>query len=147
MKPSSIEIANALNTLQNLGLFYKVGNDLSLVLQRFKLFHVPDAARNLSSILILSKNKISITVKISIYCLSPTVSKTYESQYRSKYSISFTQRFLKGNNLELFQKLSQTFFLVPWKFEIADVHCRTIFGYRDSLNPFSFNALLYSQTR
>ena len=45
VKLSSIEITNALNTLQNLCLFYKVGNDLLELLQRFESFHVHDAAR------------------------------------------------------------------------------------------------------
>ena len=37
---------------------------------------------------------------MSIYFLSPIVFKTYQSQYRSKYSIRFTQRFIEGKNFE-----------------------------------------------
>ena len=51
VKPSSIEITNALNTLQNLCLFRKVGNDMLELLQRFESSHVHDAARKRSSIL------------------------------------------------------------------------------------------------
>ena len=51
VKPSSIEITNALNTLQNLCLFHEVGNDLLELLQRSESFHVHDAARKQSSIL------------------------------------------------------------------------------------------------
>ena len=51
VKPSSIEITNALNTLQNLCLFHKVGNDMLELLQRFESSHVYDAARKQSSIL------------------------------------------------------------------------------------------------
>ena len=36
VKPSSIEITNALNTLQNLCLFHGVGNDMLELLQRFQ---------------------------------------------------------------------------------------------------------------
>ena len=50
--------------------------------------------------LILTENKIPITVKISIYFLSPIVFKTYQSQYRSKYSIRFTQHFIESKNFE-----------------------------------------------
>ena len=35
VKPSSIEITNALNTLQNLCLFHEVGNNMLELLQRF----------------------------------------------------------------------------------------------------------------
>ena len=52
VKPSSTEITNALNTLQNLCIFYEVGNDMLKLLQRFESFHVYDAARKQSSILI-----------------------------------------------------------------------------------------------
>ena len=51
MKPSSTEITNVLNTLQNLSFFYKVWNDMLEFLQRFKSFHVYDTARKQSSIL------------------------------------------------------------------------------------------------
>ena len=49
VKPSSIEITNALNTLQNLCLFREVGNDILEFLQRFESLHVYDAARKQSS--------------------------------------------------------------------------------------------------
>ena len=51
VKPSSIEITNALNTLQNLCLFHKVGNDMLELLQRFESSHLYNAARKQSSIL------------------------------------------------------------------------------------------------
>ena len=51
VKPSSIEITNALNTLQNLCLFHEVWNDILEFLQRFESFHVHDASRKQSSIL------------------------------------------------------------------------------------------------
>ena len=51
VKPSSIEITNALNTLQNLRLFHEVGNDMLELLQRFESLQVHDAARKQSSIL------------------------------------------------------------------------------------------------
>ena len=52
VKPiSSIEIKNALNTLQNLCPFHKVGNNMQELLQRFKSFHVHDAARKQSGII------------------------------------------------------------------------------------------------
>ena len=51
VKPSSIEITNTLNTLQNLCLFHEVGNDMVELLQRFKSLHVHGAARKQSSIL------------------------------------------------------------------------------------------------
>ena len=57
VKPSSTEITDALNTLQNLCLFYEVGNDLLELLQRFESFHVHDAARKQSSILTYFKRK------------------------------------------------------------------------------------------
>ena len=57
VKPSSPEITDALNTLQNLCLFQEVGNDLLELLQRFESFHVHDAARKQSSILTYFKRK------------------------------------------------------------------------------------------
>ena len=51
VKTSSIEIANALNTFQNLCLFHEFGNDMLELLQRFQLFHLHDTARKQSSIL------------------------------------------------------------------------------------------------
>ena len=53
---------------------------------------------NLAFWLILTENKIPITVRISIYFLSPIAFKTYQRSYRSKYSIRFTQRFIEGKN-------------------------------------------------
>ena len=53
---------------------------------------------NLASWLILIDNKIPITVKILIYFLSRITFKTYESQYRNKYSVRFTQLCLEGKN-------------------------------------------------
>ena len=43
VNPSSTEITNALNTLQNLCLFHEVGGDMLELLQRFKLLHVHGA--------------------------------------------------------------------------------------------------------
>ena len=57
VKPSSTEITDALNTLQNLCLFHEVGNDLLELLQRFESFHVHDAARKQYSILTYFKRK------------------------------------------------------------------------------------------
>ena len=57
VKTSSIEITNALNTLQNVCLFHKVGNHMLELLQRFESLHVHDAARNQSSILTYFKRK------------------------------------------------------------------------------------------
>ena len=51
VKPSSIEIINALNTLQDLRLVHEVGNNMLGFFQRFELLHVHDAARKQSSIL------------------------------------------------------------------------------------------------
>ena len=51
VKPSSTEITNALNTLQNLSHFHEDGNDMLELLQRFESLHVHDAARKQSSIL------------------------------------------------------------------------------------------------
>ena len=81
--------------------FSRSKNDMLELLQRFESLHVHDAARKLSSILIhLTENKIPINVKISIYFLSSVAFKTYQSQYRSKYSIRFTQRFIESKNFE-----------------------------------------------
>ena len=44
VKLSSIEIANALNSLQNLCLFHEVGNHMLELLIRFESLHVHDAA-------------------------------------------------------------------------------------------------------
>ena len=55
---------------------------------------------NLAFWLISAENKIQITVKISIYFLSPFAFKTYQIKNRSKYSIRFTQRFIEGKNFE-----------------------------------------------
>ena len=69
------------------------------LLQRFESLHVHDALENNSaSWLILIDNKIPITVKILIYFLSRIAFKTYESQYRSKYSVRFTQLCVEGKN-------------------------------------------------
>ena len=51
VRPSSIEITNALNTLQNLCLFHEVGSDMLEPLQRLKPLHVHDTAKKQSSIL------------------------------------------------------------------------------------------------
>ena len=51
VKPSSIEITNALNTLQNLCLFHEVVNDMLELFQKFESLHVHDAARKQSIIL------------------------------------------------------------------------------------------------
>ena len=75
--------------------------------------------KNLAFWLILTENKIPITVKISICFLSPIAFKTYQSQYGNKHSFRFTQRFVEGKNFE-FSAISN-FFAVPW--EITDVHC------------------------
>ena len=57
VKTSSIEITNALNTLQNVCLFHEVVNHMLELLQRFESLHVHDAARNQSSILTYFKRK------------------------------------------------------------------------------------------
>ena len=49
MKPSSIEITNTLNILQNLCLFHKVGNDMLELSQRRESLHIDDVARKQSS--------------------------------------------------------------------------------------------------
>ena len=51
VKPSYIEIRNALNALQNFCFFHEVGNDVLGLLQKFESLHVHDAARKQSSIL------------------------------------------------------------------------------------------------
>ena len=51
VKPSSVEITNALNTLQNLCLFHEVGNDMLELLQKFESLDVHGAVRKQSSIL------------------------------------------------------------------------------------------------
>ena len=51
VKPSSMEITNALNTLQNSRLFHELRNDMLELLERFESLHVHDAARKQSSIL------------------------------------------------------------------------------------------------
>ena len=51
VRPSSVEITNALNTLQNLCLFHEVGSDMLEPLQRFEPLHVDDTARKQYSIL------------------------------------------------------------------------------------------------
>ena len=70
------------------------------LLQRLESLYVHDPARKQSSILpkillILTENKIPITVEyqyIYRYIFSPIAFiKTYQSQYRSKESIRFTQ--------------------------------------------------------
>ena len=82
-----------------------------------------DAARKQSSILTLTEDKIPVTVKISIYF------KTQQSQYRSKYRIIFTQRFIEGKNFESCAKSNIRYLIyyyfccVPWEFEIVNIHC------------------------
>ena len=73
---------------------------------------------NLAFWLISAEDKLQITVKISIYFLSPIVFKTYHIQYRSKYIIT---EFWIFRYLELF-------LFVPWEFEIADVHYNKVSG-------------------
>ena len=51
VKPSSIEITNALNTLQTLCLFHEVGKDMPELFQGCESLHVHDAARKQPSIL------------------------------------------------------------------------------------------------
>ena len=99
VKPSSIEITNALNTLWNLCVFNEGGDDVLELLQIFEPLHVHDA-NNLAFWLILTGNKIPITVKLSIHFPSPIAFQTYQSQYRSKYSITFTKHFIEGKNFE-----------------------------------------------
>ena len=70
--------------------------------------------KNLVFWLILTESKILITVKISIYFVSPIALKTYQSQYRSKYSVSFTQCFVEGKNFQLYQTFAiSNFFTGP----------------------------------
>ena len=64
MKPSSIEITNALNTLQNLCAFYKVGIDMLGFLQRFEYcMCMTQLENNLAFWIILTENKTPVTVK------------------------------------------------------------------------------------
>ena len=68
VKPSSTEITNVLNTLQNLFRFNEVRNDVLELLQRFESLYVHDQLENnLAFWLTLTENKISITVEILIY--------------------------------------------------------------------------------
>ena len=53
---------------------------------------------NLASWLILIDNKIPNTVKILIYFLTGIAFNIYESQYRSKYSVTFTQLCVEGKS-------------------------------------------------
>ena len=71
VKRSSIEITNALNTMQNLCLFHEVGNDTLELLQRFESFHVRDAARKQSNILtyLNQKKKNNYCKNINIFFL------------------------------------------------------------------------------
>ena len=65
VKPSSIEITNA---LQNLCLFHEVGNDmLELFKDENHCMCMTQQENNLAVWVILTENKIPITVKISIY--------------------------------------------------------------------------------
>ena len=57
VKPSSIEITNALNNLRNLCLFHEVGYDMLELLQSLESLYVDEAARKQSSILIYFKRK------------------------------------------------------------------------------------------
>ena len=50
VKPTSIEITNSLNTLQNLCLFHEVGKDMLEFLPRLESLHVHDTARKQSRI-------------------------------------------------------------------------------------------------
>ena len=69
------------------------------LLQRFESLHVHDAVRKQFSILTyFIDNKIPNTVKRLIYFLSRIAFNTYESQYRSKYSVRFIQLCLEGKN-------------------------------------------------
>ena len=72
------------------------------LLKRFESFHVHDAARKQSGILtFLTENKISITVKKNRYIFSLLLPlRLNQNQYRSKYSIRFTQSFIEGKNFE-----------------------------------------------
>ena len=100
MKPSSIEIGNALNISQNFCLFHGVGNNMlkSFCKDSNHCMYMTQLENNLASWLILIDNKIPLPVKILVYFLSRIAFKTYESQYRSKYSVRFTQLCLEGKN-------------------------------------------------
>ena len=88
--------------ITNLCFFNEVGNDMLELLQRFESLLVHDALENNPAFwIILTEKKILITVKISLYFISPIAFKIYQSQYRSKYNIRFTQRFIECKNFEL----------------------------------------------
>ena len=79
VKPSSIEITNALNTSQNLCIFDEVGKNTLELLQRW------ESSKQSSSLSYFNRKQNFNYCKISI-CF-------------------------------------RSFLLVPWEFEIADVHC------------------------
>ena len=92
---------------------------------------------NLAFWLILTKNKIPITVKVSIYFLSPVAFKTYQSQYKSKYSIRFTQSLIEDRILSFLLSqtlLSRTFFAGP--VGVRDSGCPMYVSYKNKLALF-----------
>ena len=115
VKLISIEITNALNTLQNLYLFLKVRNRMLELLQRFESLLVRDQARKHFSnwTHFNRKYNASLTVKISRYFLSHIAFKTYQRQYKRKYSVGLLNALkkLKILNLPLFRTFTISKFL------------------------------------
>ena len=85
-------------------LFHGVGNGIlkSFCKDSNHCMYMTQLKNNLASWLILTDNKIPITVKILVYFLSLSriAFKTYEIQYRSKYSVRFTQLCVEGKDFE-----------------------------------------------
>ena len=75
---------------------------------------------NIAICLILTENKIAITVKISIYFLSP-IARLAKVNTEVNKVLGFFNALKKTRILNF--PLSRTFLLVPWEFEMADVHC------------------------
>ena len=74
---------------------------------------------NLSICLIWTENKITITVIISIYFLSP-IAGLAKVNTEVNTELSLFNALEKARTLNF--PLSRTFLLVPWEFDMADVH-------------------------
>ena len=73
-KPTSIEVENALETLQNLCLFNENGNEMRVLLQQFELLHVRNScnSRKQSSILTFferKRKKSIVKINMNTFCL------------------------------------------------------------------------------
>ena len=83
--------------------FLQSWNRYARFFAKIRILHVHDAARKQSSILNYFNRKWNTSYsKISIYLLSPAAFKSYQSKYRSKYSLRCTQPFIEGKNFEFF---------------------------------------------